>query len=284
MAKTVKNFARVAMIQMKVVADDAEANLTRAEQLLAAACAEGPVDFAVVPECFDIGWGNPRAAQLATPVPGPVSDRLCVMAQRFNIYLASGITEKDGEATYNSALLISPEGEILLKHRKINVCYDVTDVYDIGDRLGVAETPFGRIGLDICADNFVNNTALAHSLGRMGARMILSPSSWAVGPGHDNEKTPYGSDWSVPYEQLSRLYDMAIVGVSNVGPVTMGSRTGWSSIGNSMAYAPGGFPLAVLPFGEDAETVFTVEVPLMASPARGDLTAAELEKRGYTGI
>ena len=27
MAKTVKNFARVAMIQMKVVADDAEANL-----------------------------------------------------------------------------------------------------------------------------------------------------------------------------------------------------------------------------------------------------------------
>ena len=67
MAKTVKNFARVAMIQMKVVADDAEANLTRAEQLLAAACAEGPVDFAVVPECFDIGWGNPRAG-LRPPV------------------------------------------------------------------------------------------------------------------------------------------------------------------------------------------------------------------------
>ena len=77
---------------------------------------------------------------------------------------------------------------------------------------------------------------------------------------------------------------MAIVGVSNVGPVTMGSRTGWSSIGNSMAYGPDGKPIEILPFGEDAEVVFVAEIPLMDSIANGDLTAAELQNRGYRGI
>ena len=52
---------------------------------------------------------------------------------------------------YNAALLISDQGKILLHHRKINVLTGVEDVYAIGDRLAVAETPFGRIGIDICA-------------------------------------------------------------------------------------------------------------------------------------
>ncbi len=279
-----KSFVHVAMIQMKVVMDDAERNLDHAMELIELACREETVDFAVLPECFDIGWGNPDARSLATPIPGKISQRLCEMAKKYHIYLAAGMTEKDGNNTYNTALLISRDGEILLKHRKINVCYDVTDVYDIGDRLGVCETEFGRVGLDICADNFKNNLALAHSLARMGARMILSPSSWAVSSEHDNAKTPYGSDWTIPYEQISRLYDVAVVGVSNVGEVTRGLRTGWDSIGNSMAFAPGGFPLVTLPFGRDAECVFVAEVPLMASLAKGDLTADVLKKRGYEGI
>jgi len=278
-----KDNVRIAMIQMKVVADDAKENLRHAEELLEQACRE-PVDFALLPECADIGWGNPNAPQLAQPIPGWVSNEFCRMARRFGIYVVTGLTEREDDTIYNAALLISPEGEILSKHRKINVCYDVTDVYTIGDRLSVAETPFGRVGVDICADNFLNNTALAHSLARMGARMILSPSSWAVSPEHDNENTPYGDDWTVPYGELSRLYDMAIVGVSNVGPVTMGSRAGWSSVGNSMAFAPGGKPLIILPFGEDAEIVHIVDIPLADSIAEGDLTPAKLEKRGYRGI
>lgn len=278
-----KNIAHVAMLQMRVAESDWETNLAHADELLAQACQQ-PVDFAVLPECFDIGWGNPQAAALAAPVPGRISETLCAFAKKYGIYLISGLTEKDGDRVYNSALFISPAGEILWKHRKINVCYDMTDVYSIGDRLGVVETPFGRIGVDICADNFDNNTAIAHTLARMGARMILSPTSWAVSPDHDNKKTPYGSDWTVPYGKLSRLYQMAIVGVSNVGPITMGSRAGWSSIGNSMAYGPDGRPIVILPFGEDAETVFVAEIPLMDSIANGDLTAAELQKRGYHGI
>ena len=277
-----KDIAYVAMVQMKVVYDDWRKNLEHADELLRQVCRER-VDFAVLPECCDIGWGNPKAAELACAIPGAVSDALCGMAGKYGIYLVSGITERTKDGIYNAALLISPDGEILGKHRKINVCYDVTDVYSIGDRLGVFNTPWGRIGMDICADNFMNNTAVAHTLARMGARMILSPTSWAVAPEHDNKKTPYGSDWTVPYGEISGLYDMAVVGVSNVGPVTCGRREGWSSIGNSMAFLCGK-PLVVLPFGEEAETAEVVRIDLRDSIAKGDLTAAELKKRGYEGI
>lgn len=43
-------------------------------------------------------------------------------------------------------------------------------------------------------------------------------------------------------------------------------------------------PLAVLPFGEEAETAEVVRIDLRDSIAKGDLTAAELKKRGYEGI
>lgn len=182
-----RDTAYVAMIQMKVVYDDWRKNLEHADELLRQVCRER-VDFAVLPECCDIGWGNPKAAELACAIPGAVSDALCGMAGKYGIYLVSGITERTKDGIYNAALLISPDGEILGKHRKINVCYDVTDVYPSATP-GVFNTPWGRIGMDICADNFMNNTAVAHTLARMGARMILSPPRGRCA-GARQQKTP----------------------------------------------------------------------------------------------
>lgn len=277
-------FLSVAMIQMKVVADDFAANFSRADHLIGEALAQKPAHFALLPECMDIGWGNPKARQLAEPIPGKYFQELARIAKKHNVWLVAGLTEKDGEHTYNSAVMISQEGQLVSKHRKINVCFDVTDVYDIGNTLCAPDTPFGRIGMDICADNFLSNLAIGHTLARMGAQVILSPTSWAVPGDHDNNKTPYGADWTVPYGELSRLYDISIAGVSNVGPVTCGQRTGWSSIGNSMAYGPGGEPVLILPFGEDAECTAVVDLPLLPSSAKGDLTPDYLALRGYRGI
>lgn len=274
----------VALIQMRVVADDYAANFARADQLIGQALAEKPAQIALLPECMDIGWGNPRARELAEPIPGRYFQALADLAIKHRVWIVSGLTERDGDRTYNSAVMISDAGELVSRHRKINVCYDVTDVYDIGNILAAADTPFGRIGVDICADNFISNLAIGHTLARMGAQIILSPTSWAVSPDHDNAKTPYGSDWTVPYGELSRLYDISIAGVSNVGPVTCGQRTGWSSIGNSMAYGPGGQALVTLPFGEDAECTAVVDLPVKESMAHGTFTANRLAGKGYRGI
>lgn len=70
------------------------------------------------------------------------------------------------------------------------------DVYAIGDRIGVTETPLGKIGIDICADNSLNSLSIAITLGRMCADMILSPCAWAVKSDYNIETEPYGKEWA----------------------------------------------------------------------------------------
>jgi predicted amidohydrolase len=67
-------------------------------------------------------------------------------------YLAIALTEKAEEGrVYHSALLFSPQGQLLGKYRKSHrVAWD--DEISLGDDLPVFETPFGRIGLTIGSD------------------------------------------------------------------------------------------------------------------------------------
>lgn len=244
----------VGMIQMGVVFCRPDINLKKAEELVKQA-ADAGAQICVLPECMDLGWGTPKATEMAEPIPGKISDALCRIAKENRVYLVSGLTEKADDKVYNTALLISDEGEILSKHRKINVLTGVEDVYAIGDRLSVTETGLGKIGIDICADNAVQSLSIGHTLARMGAEIILSPCAWAVLPDRDPVKEPYGNEWHVPYSHLSEIYRIPIIGVSNVGKISDGTWKGWKAIGNSIAYGKEGKLLKVLPYGEDAECV-----------------------------
>ena len=269
---------KLAMIQMLVDFHQPETNLNRAARLVKQAAAQG-ADICILPECMDLGWGTPEASALARPIPGPVSDRLCSIARENGVWLVSGLTERVEGKIYNAALLISSAGDILLHHRKINVLTGVEDVYSIGDRLAVADTPFGKIGIDICADNAVQSLSVGHTLARMGAEMILSPCAWAVPPQRD-ESVPYGQEWHIPYGHLSSLYGVYVVGVSNVGQVPCGSWQGWKAIGNSIAYGPDGKPLAVLPYGENAQCIRLLSV----EPRKAQHQGTALAERVYEAM
>ena len=275
---------RVAMMQMTVKTNCPEENLSHAEELLRSLPQDNMPDFALFPETCDIGWASFEAPDLATEIPsGFVCQKWMELAREFGIYIVAGMTERDGDKIHNTAIFLSREGKLLAKHRKLNVLQDVEGIYEIGDRLNVAETEFGRIGFDICADNFISNTVLLHSLARMGARMVLSPSAWAVTPDYDNEKTTYGGLWTRPYSELARLYRMPVFGVSNVGLMTSGPWAGHLSIGNSMAYDADGKEIVTLPFGWDKETVYIAETELADPIAKGTDFAEALLNRGYTG-
>jgi len=249
-----EKIVKIGMIQMQVAFHNPQKNLDHAETLIAQAVSMG-AEICVLPECMDIGWATPEASALAKPVPGAVSDRLCRIARKQNVWLVCGLTERQGDHVYNAAVLIGDDGTIRALHRKINILTDVESMYDVGDRLSVTETPFGKIGIAICADNLSPSLCLGHSLARMGAQMILSPSAWAVTPERDSEKQPYGREWHVPYQALSGLYRIPVVGVSNVGAMPVGVWAGWKAIGNSIAYDSDGTCAAVLPYGPDAESV-----------------------------
>jgi hypothetical protein len=117
----------------------------------------------------------------------------------------------------------------------------------------------------------------------MGAQLILSPSAWAVDADHDNLREPYGQLWRDSYTELARLYDLAVVGVSNVGWITGGPWQGRQCIGCSLAVGPGGAILAQVPYGNRAEAVVAVTVQSRPPITRGTDVAVALQARGYQG-
>lgn len=198
---------RIALVQMKVEGGDLKGNLERAAARIARA-AEGGAQIALLPEMMDLGWTHPSAKQNAFPVPkGKTCVFLARQAKKHRIYVCAGMAENDHGTIYNSAVLINPDGKLILKHRKLNELDIAHDLYAQGDRLNVAHTPLGTIGIHICADGFAYGNVISKSLGYMGADLILSPSSWAVPKDFNNDSTPYGDIWIKTYTEVSSLFN-----------------------------------------------------------------------------
>ncbi len=272
---------RIAMAQMLVRGGRPDDNLARAEDHVRRAGRAG-ARVVVLPECLDLGWTDESARELAQPIPGAHAERLAQAARASSIYVAAGLVERDSERLYNSALLIDPRGRVVTRHRKIHELDVALDLYATGSSLEVVDTEFGRVGLDICADNSPDALCLGHALARMGAEIILSPSSWAVVPDHDHARDPYGSMWRDAYRQLASLYDLTIVGVSNVGELTSGPWRGHKAIGCSMAVGPDGV-LAEGPYGEHAEALVCFEFDPVRPRRLGTPLSDQVRLRGGYG-
>ncbi|WP_276371162.1 carbon-nitrogen hydrolase family protein [Chryseolinea sp. H1M3-3] len=260
---------KLAMAQMEVEPGKPEANLNRAIERISAAAANG-AKIILLPEVMDLGWTDPSAKSMAYEIPnGKTCLRLRDAASRNKIYVCAGIVEKYKDKTYNAAVIINPSGEVILTHRKLNELEIAHDLYAQGDKLNVAHTPLGTLGLYICADATAQGNVLSSALGYMGADIILSPSAWAVPPDFDNNVTPYGDTWRNVYQSVSKNFDLWIVGVSNVGKIEAGPWKDWNCIGSSLIFAPGGNELLQAPYGVNADTIIYVDIALKDRPARG---------------
>jgi len=262
--------SRLGLVQMRVQPGNSRDNIRRALQFIAQAAEHG-AQIALLPEALPLGWTDPSALKEAEPIPqGPWCSALREAACAHRIHLCSGVVERADNLVYNAALLISPTGQILLHHRKLNELEIGQSLYALGDRLQVASTPHGTIGLMICADAFVPGQVISRTLAYMGADIILSPCSWAVPAGHDNRAEPYGQLWLDNYGPVARDFRLWIAGVSNVGPILAGPWRGRKCIGCSLVIDPNGKPALMGPYGEDAETILYVDIAPTPRPAQGD--------------
>lgn len=230
---------RVGIGQLYLEGGKPEANLSNAIRMIQEASAN-QADIIVLPECIDFGWTSAVALTGAEPIPGRFSQALCDAASLYRIHIIAGLTEREGEKIYNSAILISPEGSILGKHRKINILDIARHIYSHGDSLSVIKTDLGMIGMNICADNLPETNALGHALALMGAEIILSPCSWAVPPDFNQRMTPYGDLWKQSYREIAGKHQIPVIGVSNTGLVRDGAWKGWWCIGASLVVSRDG--------------------------------------------
>jgi len=236
---------KVAVVQMRVEMGEKEANLERALVGIAEAAEQG-ADAVVLPECSDTGWLCPRAEELAEPIPGNVSRRLAQAARAHGVYLCGGITEQAGGRIYNAALLFDRLGRIVLKHRKVNELEVGLRTYARGTDLRVADTEFGLVGVNICADNWV--PFIDQTLACMGARIILSPCAWACEPRKEASNSKAIRE---RFRKRTTESPVFLVGANAVGELTAGPWKGRVLHGRSLVYGPGGRELLAGAFNKE---------------------------------
>ena len=169
---------RLAAIQVRALPGTIGANLEHAAGLVEQAAGQGAT-VVVLPELFSCGYVPNREVWDAAEARGGRTDRwLAATARRLGIYLGAGAAESDGTHFFNVFTLAAPDGQIAGRAYKANA---EASIFRRGRAAHLIDTPAGRIGVGICADNqFAATLRLMHE---QQADLILMPHAWPT-PAH----------------------------------------------------------------------------------------------------
>ena len=135
--------------------------------------AKQKADLVVLPEVVTYGKGS-TFVDVAEQIPGPSTEFFGALAKKHNLYLVPGLVEREKHLIYNVSVLISPEGKVIGKYRKI--CLPRPEIeggITPGYEYPVFETRFGKVGMMICYDGFFPE--IARELSIRGAEVIAWP-------------------------------------------------------------------------------------------------------------
>ena len=255
MAKRIKEAGlTVASIQMEPLIGQTSKNVSRSIEMLEEAAGKG-AKLAVLPELCNTGYvfeSRAEARALAEEIPaGPSTQAWLAAAQRLDVIIVAGITERDGENLYNSAVIVGPEGYIG-RYRKVHLWGDEALYFTPGD-LGfpVFDTPYGRIGCQICYDCWFPESFRLAAL--QGAELMCVPTNWVPIPGQDPKREAMANILVMAAAHTNSFFVIAAdrVGVERDQPF----------IGQSLIVAQTGWPVAG-PASHDREEVLVAEINL----------------------
>jgi predicted amidohydrolase len=130
--------------------------------------------LAAVPELLNEGDGY--AEQVAVEVPGPVTERLGELAREAGVWLVAGSVYERGEggAIHNTVPVLSPEGELVARYRKV-FPWQPHESTEGGREFVTFEIPgTGRVGLAVCYDGSFPETF--RQLAWLGAEVVIQPT------------------------------------------------------------------------------------------------------------
>ncbi|HAN46899.1 MAG TPA: N-carbamoylputrescine amidase [Cyanobacteria bacterium UBA8156] len=161
------------------------------------------------PEFFD--WAYPIVDHPDLPLFQEV-------ARTHHVFLPVSLFERDGPHYYNSVVAIAPTGDVLGVYRKSHIPdgpgYEEKFYFRPGNTgFRVWTTPWGRVGVGICWDQWFPEAARAMVL--QGADVLLYP-------------TAIGTEPAEPDLQTCAMWQRVMVGhaVANVVPVAAANRIG----------------------------------------------------------
>ena len=110
----------------------------------------------------------------AETIPGPSTSFIAGIASAHHVNIAFGMVEKDGDTLFNSAVLIDRNGNIIGKHRKVQLpLAEASGGISPGSAVEVFDADFGRVALLICQETSFPEPAREAAL--QGAEMLIVP-------------------------------------------------------------------------------------------------------------
>ncbi len=142
---------QAAAIQMPCVILDLPTNLQRADELIRTARDAGS-ELVVLPELFNTGYSLcPDFGPCSETAEGPTLSYLRQRSRRWKMAIAAGFVERAGRHIFDSLAFCTPDGEMQI-YRKRNLVFWERFRFHPGRAPLVVSTPFGRVGLGVCAD------------------------------------------------------------------------------------------------------------------------------------
>jgi predicted amidohydrolase len=177
-----KEQVKLGLVQMSMSADPAE-NRLKAARLIGVAAKKG-AQIVCLPELFSTLYFpvvEHFEQDLREPLDGPTAQFLSQQARNHRIVIVGGsIFEAGTHADFNTSHVFGPDGELLGIYRKSHIPHDPSFFeknYFVQSNEGfrVIDTPFARIGVLICFDQWFPEASRCLTL--MGADVIFYPTA-----------------------------------------------------------------------------------------------------------
>jgi N-carbamoylputrescine amidase len=204
---------------------------------------------------------NAELFNLAESIPGPSTEAIGKVARELKVVVVASLFERRAAGLYhNTAAVIGADGELIGIYRKMHIpddpLYYEKFYFTPGD-LGFKnfDSPFGRIGVLVCWDQWYPEGARVTSL--QGANILFYPT--AIG-WHPSEKAQYGEAQLDAWRTIQRSHAIAngifVAAVNRVG-FEGPAENGLEFWGSSFVADP--FGRVIAQASSDQEEILVVE-------------------------
>jgi N-carbamoylputrescine amidase len=241
---------KVALVVNRVLAD-VDANLAAILSMANEATSAG-AELVVFPEAALTGLVNNDnpAHDLAfgQPIPGTITTRLSELASERGVWLAIGLLEREDNRLYDSGVLLAPDGEIVLRYRRIHPGWHgpqaERSVYCHGTELPAAETSSGTFAFLICGDLF--DDELVQRIRTLAPDWLLFPFARAFDDKSDSQER-WEREEKPAYAQRVKLVGVTTLMTNYLGDKALHDD---NSFGGAMVVSGEGNVIASFPLGK----------------------------------
>lgn len=202
---------RVALLHLAPRLGEIDHNRELVESALKLAAAEG-AHWAITPELCISGYlfAKKIGTDWIQPQPDPWMASFCQLVREHSMTVFLSHPERDtaSDNLYNTVFVISPQGKIIGRHRKVKTLQGPEAWSTPGSECVPIDCDGVKVGVVVCADAYKND--VPQLMKDQGAQVLVSPAAW--GPG--------GCAPAGEWEQ--RTIDTGL-------PIMVCNRSGWES-------------------------------------------------------